>query len=164
MAGGDAMIKYGQVTRPDAVTQGLLRVITAAGLAVDAYVHANLASAYDPVRKSISQGDLFRVEAALAALAALLILLTAHRAAWVFAFLVAAGGLGALLLYRYADVGALGPLPNMFEPLWFPKKTIAAIAEGVAAVAALAGFARGFRRHPVDQRAARGSSWRAASR
>ena len=135
------MIKFGQAgSRPGAEAQGLLRVLTAAGLAVDAYVHADLAATYDPVRKSISQGDLFRIEAGASALAAVLILLTAHRAAWAFAFLVAASGLGAILLYRYVDVGTLGPLPNMYEPLWYPRKTAATIAEAVATVTALAGF------------------------
>jgi hypothetical protein len=140
------MIKFGQQeSRPGAGRQALLRVLTAAGLAVDAYVHADLASTYDPVRHSISQGDLFRIEAAASALAALLILLSAHRVVWAFAFLVAASGLGALLLYRYVDVGALGPLPNMYEPLWFPKKTATTIAEGVAAVTALVGLAQSVR-------------------
>ena len=147
------MIKFGQEgARPGAGAQALLRVLTAAGLAVDAYVHADLASTYDPVRNSISQGDLFRVEAGASALAALLILLSAHRLVWAFAFLVAASGLGAILLYRYVNVGTLGPLPNMYEPLWFPKKTAAAIAEGVATLTALAGLAQSLRWHAAGRR------------
>ncbi len=126
------------------LTSWTLRLLTAAGLAVDAYTHADLAQTYDPVRQSISQGDLFRIEAGASALAALLLLLTARRAAWAFAFLVAASGLGAILLYRYVNVGTLGPLPNMYEPLWFPEKTAAAIAEAAATVAALAGFAAAY--------------------
>jgi len=117
-----------------------LRVLTAAGLAVDAYIHADLAGDYDPVRNSISQGTLFRIEAGAAAFAALLILVTAHRAAWAVAFLVAASALGAILLYRYVNVGNLGPLPNMYEPIWFAKKSTAAAAEAVATAAALAGL------------------------
>lgn len=117
-----------------------LRVLTAAGLAVDAYIHADLAGAYDPVRNSISQGTLFRIEAGAAAFAALLILVTAHRAAWALAFLTAASALGAILLYRYVNVGNLGPLPNMYEPVWFAKKSTAAVAEAAATAAALAGL------------------------
>lgn len=117
-----------------------LRVLTAAGLALDAYIHADLAGTYDPVRHTISQGTLFRIEAGAAAFAALLIVVTAQRAAWAVAFLVAASALGAILLYRYVNVGNLGPLPNMYEPIWFPKKTTAAVAEGVATVTALAGL------------------------
>lgn len=125
----------------ETATLGALAVVTAAALAVDAYVHADLAPGYDTVTASLSQGDLFRVEAALAALAALL-LLAAHRrlAAWAFAFLVAAGGVGAVMLYRYVDVGTLGPLPNMYEPFWYPEKTASAIAEAVGAGMALLGL------------------------
>lgn len=149
------MIKYGQAgSRPEAGRQALLRVLTAAGLAVDAYVHADLASAYDPVHKSISQGNLFRIEAGLSALAALLILLSAQRLVWAFAFVVAVSGVGALLLYRYVDVGNLGPLPNMYEPLWFAKKTAATIAEAVATLTALAGLARSSLRQPRSSRSA----------
>ncbi len=54
------------------------------------------------------------------------------------ALLVAAGGVGAVLLYQYVDVGAVGPLPNMYEPLSYPEKTNSLIAEAVAALAALA--------------------------
>lgn len=119
----------------------LLRVLTAAGLAIDAYVHADLASYYDPVRKSVSQGELFRIEAGLASLAALLILAYARRLTWVLAVLTAGGGLAALLVYRYVNVGALGPLPNMYEPVWFPEKTATTIAQAVATVTALGGLA-----------------------
>lgn len=117
----------------------LLRVITAAGLAVDAYVHADLASRYDPITASISQGTLFRVEAGVASLAALLVLVTGRRAAFALAALVAASALAALLVYRYIDVGQLGPIPSMYEPIWFTEKTVAAIAEAVAAVMAVIG-------------------------
>ena len=119
----------------------LLRLITAAALAVDAYVHADLAPAYDFAGKGISQGDLFRIEAAAAALAALLLVLLGRRPlVWAYALLVAAAGTGAVLLYRYVDVGALGPLRNMYEPVWYPEKTLSAVAEAAAVVAALCGL------------------------
>ncbi|MDH6120471.1 hypothetical protein ABH930_004634 [Kitasatospora sp. GAS204A] len=118
-----------------------LQVLTAAALAVDAYVHADLASQYDSVSKQVSQGTLFRAEAAAASLAALLVLVAGRRlVVWAFAFVVAAAGVGAVLLYRYVDVGTLGPLPNMYEPIWFTEKAASAIAEGVATASALAGF------------------------
>ncbi len=59
---------------------------------------------------------------------------------WALCVLVLASALGALLLYRYVDVGTLGPLPNMYEPAWFPKKTAAAFAEAVGLVTAFAGL------------------------
>ena len=118
-----------------------LRLLTVAALAIDAYVHADLASYYDPVRASISQGDLFRIEAGVSSLAALLLLLHATRLVWGVSFLVLASALGAILLYRYVNVGTLGPLPNMYEPAWFPEKNAAAITEAIGTLTALAGLA-----------------------
>jgi hypothetical protein len=117
-----------------------IRLVTAAGLAVDAYVHADLASRYDPVRNSISQGDLFRVEAGVAALAALLVVFFTRRETYGFAFIVAASALGAILLYRYINVGTIGPLPNMYEPIWFTEKVVATAAEAAALLAGLVGL------------------------
>ena len=111
----------------------VLKAVTAAGLAVDAYVHVHLAGQYDTVG-GISQGTLFRVEAVVAGLAALVVLVTNRRRVLVLPLLVAASALGAVLLYRYVDVGPLGPLPDMYDPAWFPEKTISAIAEAVATV------------------------------
>jgi hypothetical protein len=115
----------------------VLTVIVAAGLAIDAYVHLDLASTYDVVKTStLSQGDLFRVEAALAIVAGVALLVRPRRyTAW-FAFLVSAGGVAAVLVYRWADVGKLGPLPNMYEPYWYGEKTLSLVAEAIAAVAA----------------------------
>jgi plastocyanin len=118
----------------------LLRLLVAAGLAVDAYVHADLAPIYDGVRGSISQGDLFRIESGAAAAAALIVLLASRRPGFALAFAVAASALGALLLYRYVDVGRLGPLPNMYEPGWFAAKTTAAVAEAAAGLLAAGGL------------------------
>ncbi len=131
-----------------------LRLLAAAGLAVDAYIHAKLAPQYDPIKQTVSQGDLFRAEAGLASLAALLVLVWRRPIADAFAWLVAAGGLALLLVYRYIDVGDLGPIPNMYEPFWFWDKKVSAVAEAVAVVAAsllLIGHAwrRSHRRAPV---------------
>jgi len=115
--------------------------VVAAGLGVDSYVHWHLAPGFDGVRGTaspqISQGGLFRLETALALVAMLLVLLTRHRFAAMVAFLIAAGGLGAVLLYGYVDVGGWGPLPDMYDPIWYPEKTVSAVAEAVAALGAL---------------------------
>lgn len=115
-----------------------LRLLLVAGLAVDAVVHGQLGIAYGGFSGELNQATLFLIETAASALAALLVLLSDRRVVAGFALLVAASALGAVLLYRYVDVGSLGPIPNMYEPLWFPQKTISAIAEAVATVAALA--------------------------
>jgi hypothetical protein len=119
-----------------------MTLIVLAGLAIDAYVHFHLASGYSGVKSSVlSQADLFRGEATVAVIAAVAVLLRPRRYTAAFAFVVLAAGTAAVLVYRYIDVGAFGPFPNMYEPLWYGEKTLSAIAEGVGAVAALALFA-----------------------
>jgi hypothetical protein len=122
-------------------TRRILTLVIAAGLGVDAYVHWQLAPGFDTLTGAasphISQGQLFRLEAALAVIAMLLVLLTRNRLGALVAFLVAAGGLGAVLLYGYIDMGGFGPLPDMYDPIWYTEKTISAVAEAVAAVGAL---------------------------
>lgn len=129
-----------------------LRVGTAAALAIDAGVHAVNASGYDDAQVTLSQGHLFRIEAGVACAVALLVLLWPRRSAWIAALLVAASALGAVLLYRYVDVGSLGPLPNMYENTWdVPGKVLSAWAEGAAVVLAGLGLLV-HRKHPVMER------------
>jgi hypothetical protein len=117
--------------------QGALRLVTAIGLAVDAYVHFDLATQFDAVGGGLTQGLLFRVEGAAAVLTAVLVLLYGRRRwAAVPAFLVAVSALGAILLYRYVDVGQLGPLPDMYDPAWYPEKVLAVVAEALATITA----------------------------
>jgi len=112
--------------------------VVAAGLGYDGYVHFDLAANFAANRALISQGTLFRVEAVAAVLGALLVLVIRHRAVASFALLIAGSALGAVLLYRYVDLGALGPLPDMYEPIWYPEKVYSAIAEAAALVAGVA--------------------------
>jgi hypothetical protein len=120
-----------------------LQVITAAGLAADAYVHADLAANYDLVGTTITQGTLFRIEAGVSAAVALLVVAVGGRFVYSAAVAVAGSALAVLLLYRYVNVGSIGPVPNMYEPIWFTEKTVAAVAEAAATAAAaiLAGYA-----------------------
>jgi hypothetical protein len=118
------------------------RVVVAAGLGYDAYAHLDLAANFAANRALISQGFLFRVAAAAAVLAALLVLLVRHRATAIFAVVIAGSALGAVLLYRYVDPGVLGPIPDMYEPSWYPEKTYSAIAEAAAVLAATALLSR----------------------
>jgi hypothetical protein len=118
------------------VLRGVLRLVAAAGLALDAYVHTDLAGQFE-TGGTISESTLFLIQASLAALAALLVFVRGRRPEAAFAFLVAAAALGAVLLYRYVDVGTIGPLPDMYDPSWYPEKTLSAVAEAVAVVASL---------------------------
>jgi len=116
---------------------GLILVVVA-GLAIDAFVHLDLASSNDTVKSSaLTQGDLFRAEAALAIIAALALVVRPRRWTALITFLVSAGGFAAALLYQFVNVGSIGPLPNMYDPVKYPEKTLSVWAEGIAAVAAL---------------------------
>jgi len=118
----------------------VLILVVVAGLAVDAYVHFHLAPAFKNNKTStLSEADLFRAEAIVAIIAAAALALHPRRYTAAFAFLVAAAGLAAVVVYRYVDVGAFGPVPNMYDPYWEPaEKTVSAVAEAAAALAALA--------------------------
>jgi hypothetical protein len=130
-----------------------LIVLTIAGLAIDAFVHFNLAPTFDPVKtSSVSEGDLFRLEGALAVLAALGVAVRPRRYTAAFAFLVAAGGVFAVLLYQYVDVGKLGPLPDMYDPVWSSKKALSLVGEALAALTALGLFALVHVRAPKEDR------------
>lgn len=131
----------------------VLRLLVALGLVVDAVVHLRLAPGYQAAAPGgIGEGTLFRIEAGVAIVVALAVLVRPGRVVSALAFLVAAGGLGAVLLYRYVHVPAIGPLPSMYEPVWFGEKTLSAVAEAVAAVAALLLVGRGWRRPPPADR------------
>lgn len=131
-----------RIVRSRVALRWTLALIAAAGLAIDAYVHFDLAPGYMGVKSSVlSQGDLFRGEATVAAIAAAAVLLRPRRYTAAFAFVVAAAGTAAVLVYAYVDIGAFGPFPNMYEPFWFPEKTLSVWAEGIGALAGLALFA-----------------------
>jgi hypothetical protein len=124
-----------------------LRVLVAAALAVDAVVHLRLASDYQLAAPGgIGQGNLFRIEAVVAIAVGLFVLVIGHRAAYAAAFIVAASALGAVLVYRYIDVPAIGPIPSMYEPLWYFQKSLSAVAEGAGAVLAACGLVLGLKR------------------
>jgi hypothetical protein len=132
----------GRHKSPPSIINRVLGVATAAMLGIDAVVHARDAHFYDAVRTSvISQGTLFRLEAAVATLVAVVLLIRPSRFWWAVALIVAASAFGAVLLYQYVDVGQLGPIPNMYEPTWaLPGKAASAWAEGVAVILAAAGL------------------------
>lgn len=123
-----------------------LVAVTTVGLAIDAYVHLALASEYDAVGGTITEGALFRFEAALAALAIVLLVVRPNRVTAAFAALVAGGGTLALLLYYLVNVGPIGPIPNMYEHVLFPEKSFTLVAQAIATVSALALVAIGGRR------------------
>ncbi len=127
-----------------------VRLLTAAGLAYSAYVHWHLHDQYAGNRTStLSQGDVFVVQAVACLVVVVLVLAVPARApfrlqlgVWALAFAVAAGSLAAVLVYRFVDLGRIGPLPDMYEPVWYGLKTRSAIAEAVATATSAAWFLR----------------------
>jgi hypothetical protein len=118
----------------------VLRLLAVAGLAVSAWIHLDLAHLYKGLGDTITQADLFYAQAAVAAVVALWLLVTGMRTAWWAAALVGAGSFAAVMLYRYVDVGAIGPIPNMHDASWLPSpdKAVSAIAEAAVVVVWLA--------------------------
>ncbi len=132
-------------------TRWVLIAVVVVGLLIDAFVHLDLASDFNHVRTStVNEADLFRLEAAAALVAAAALLIRPRRCTAAFAFLVAAAGFVAVVVYRYVDVGAFGPIPDMYDPYWAPVgKTLSVFAEAAAALAALA-LVLMYQRHPDE--------------
>jgi hypothetical protein len=126
-----------------AIVRWALVLAALVGLGFDAYTHLDLASLYSHnTTGTVNEGVLFQIEAALAIVAGLLLVLRQNIVTTAFAVLVSGGGAFVLLLYRYVDVGKIGPIPNMYDPYWAPaEKVISAIGEGLATIAAAALFA-----------------------
>lgn len=115
-----------------------VRALAVVGLVVDVAVHLRLAPVYDRLGTDITLGALFRVEAALAAVAALLLLLRDTRPAWLFAGLVALGGTAAVLVTTLVDVPAVGPFPDAYDPTWSFDKIVVSVAMTTTVLAWLA--------------------------
>jgi uncharacterized membrane protein (GlpM family) len=143
------------------ILRGTLVAVVVAGLAVDAYVHLHLASTFDPIRATISQGQLFRIEGYAAILSAAFLLIRPGRLSAAVAAVVAGGGLAAVLLYAAVDVGQIGPVPNMYDPSWSALKIWSVVGQAAAAIAAVVLLAIGVRDPatggPEDTRSRAGS-------
>jgi hypothetical protein len=141
----------------NAIVRWSLTVVVVVGLAIDAFNHFHVAHNYVYNKTStISEATLFRIEASLAIVAALAVIVWASRWTYAAAFAVAAGGLVLLVLYRYDNVGKIGPLPNMYEPTWdVPGKKWSVVGEIIAIVGSLGLLAASF---PGSKRVTRHSS------
>jgi Ni/Fe-hydrogenase subunit HybB-like protein len=116
-----------------------LALVVVVGLAIDAYTHLDLAHEFSfNSTGTVNEGVLFQVEAVLAIVSALLIVYRQNALTATVALLVAGGGAIALVVYRYVDIGKIGPVPDMYEPIWFDEKVVSLIGELVAAAGALA--------------------------
>lgn len=119
-----------------------LRLLTAAMLIVDAVVHFQQAANYQLAAPGgIGEGNIFRIEAIVAILVAVWVLLLGSRLSFVAAFLVTGSALVAVVVYRYVDLPGFGPIPAMYEPVWFSSKAYSAIGEGIGTLSAALGVA-----------------------
>jgi len=108
----------------------VLRVLAAVCLGISAYVHLHLAHRYG-YPGTISGATIFRIQGVVAATVGVLLLVTGNKWVWVAAALVGLASFAAVVTYRYVNVGAIGPLPNMYDSTWqpSPEKLLSAIAE-----------------------------------
>jgi len=120
----------------------LPRLVTVAALVVVAAVHLRLAPGYALIGEQVTQGDLFRAQAVASGVVALALLLRPRRVTWSAASVVALASLIAVVLTTYVAVPAVGPLPRVFEPVWYGEKLLAAVAAGAGFAAAVVGLAR----------------------
>lgn len=118
----------------------VVRLVAAAAMAVVAGVHLDLAAGYALVGDQVTQGDLFRVQAGVAGVVALALLVRPARVVWLMAAAVGLASLLAVVVTVYVAIPAVGPLPRIFEPVWYAEKAIAALAAGAALLAALTGL------------------------
>ncbi|WP_394771410.1 hypothetical protein [Lacisediminihabitans sp.] len=119
----------------------VLRLLVTASLATDAVVHILLAPGYQLANPGgIGQGNLFYLESASAIAVALYVLIRGSRPAYLLALAITASALAAVLLSSLVRLPAIGPIPSMYEPIWFFEKTLTAVAEAVGAVLALVGL------------------------
>ena len=106
------------------------RLLAVAALAISGYVHLHLASRY-PYPGTITGTQLFYAQGLAALAIALALLVVDSRWTWLAAVGLGVSSFAAVMLYRYVDVGALGPLPNMYDATWQPSpdKLLSAVVE-----------------------------------
>lgn len=139
----------------------LTRGVVVLGLALDTFVHLRVAPAMQVAAPGgLGGGLLFRAQATLAGLAALLLLVTGRRWAYALAGLVALSALGPVLLYHFVDVPAIGPIPSMHDPLWSPEKVVSILGEALALGFSVVGMRLTSPRRAAALRAAGPGRWR----
>lgn len=115
----------------------------AASLAASGWIHLDLAGSFDAIGTTVTLGALFRAQGAVALLVALWLLVQRRSAApAVAALVVGLGSAAAVVLSVYVRIPAIGPLPELYEPVWYPEKWASAVTAVLAAVGAAVLLAR----------------------
>lgn len=119
----------------------LLRLLVTCAFSVSAYVHLDLARGPWTADGEVTLAGLFVADAVTAVATAVWVLVRPTRTAWAVALLVGLASLIALLLSTHVRLPGPGPLPVLYEPIWYPEKAVAAVAAGTAALGAAVGLA-----------------------
>ena len=120
----------GVSARPASNLRALLiaRLLASTALMVSAFIHGTLAIQLGVGGPLISQGQLFTAQAALSAALAFA-MLTRDDRIWLVAVVLSVVGLGAVLASVYFPIPAIGPFPEIHEPVWLMTMLVSAFAQ-----------------------------------
>ena len=114
------------------------RVVVALALAVSGWIHLDLAESYDGIGDQISVGMLFRAQGIVALLVAgWLLVRRRDRLPLLAALAVGVASAAAVILSVYVRLPAVGPFPELYEPVWYDRKTASAVTATIAALGAV---------------------------
>jgi hypothetical protein len=123
------------------VSERVIRGLVVLALVVDAVIHLRLAPQMEIAAPGgLGGGWIFRLQAIAALLVAAYLLLRGSRLAYLIAAVVLVSVFGAVLTYAFIDLPAIGPIPPMYDPLWYPEKVLSAVVEGLGAALAILGW------------------------
>lgn len=125
---------------PSSRTGLVLRVVGAAALACSGYLHLRIGLGRPPLFADgqVTLSGLFLAQAAASALVVVWVLVRPSLISWSAFGTVAAASLAAVVLSTYVRVPAVGPFPELYEPVWYLDKSLSAGAAAVATAVAVA--------------------------
>lgn len=140
-------------TRPRPGLDVLLRAAGAAALGYSGYLHLRIALDRPPLAAAgqLSLSGLFVAQAAAVAVVVVWVLVRGNVLSWLAFGAVAVGSAAALVLSVYVRIPAVGPFPQLYEPVWYLDKYMAGIAAVIAGVVALLGVVRARHRRPAGR-------------
>jgi len=119
------------------------RVVAGVALLASGGIHLDLAATYDGIGDGLTVGDLFRLQGAVAIVLGLAVVVLRQPPVLLVATLVGLGSALATTLSVYVRIPPLGPFPEIYEPVWYDEKLLAAVTAAVAAVLGAALLAAG---------------------
>lgn len=125
--------------RRTARTGAVLRVVAAVALGYSGFLHLQIALERPPLLADgqVTLSGLFVAQAVAAAVVVVWVLARGHLLSWLAFGAVALGSLVALVLSVYVRIPSVGPFPELYEPVWYGDKYLAAGSAAVATVAAV---------------------------